>query len=272
MTGARILALSSEVVYGPVGNSAAVPGLQSLGIAVLALPTVLLSNHPGHGVPVKVALAAADLAAMLDRVLAGGWLDGLAGILTGYFTDAGQVAVVAERLVRIRHRAPDVTILCDPILGDDHTGLYVPLTVAEAIRDRLVPLADVIAPNRFELAWLSGRQVHDGEEAVAAARSLAPALTLATSIPAASERLATMAISRAGIEQVETRRRARVPHGTGDLLSGLYLGHLVKGACPGAALAAAMARLEAVLDSSEGEPALDLTALNGLEAGHEAKP
>ena len=81
-----------------------------------------------------------------------------------------------------------------------------------------------------------------------------------------------MAISRAGIEQVETHRRARVPHGTGDLLSGLYLGHLVNGASPGAALAAAMARLEAVLDRSEGEPALDLTALSGPEASHEAKP
>ncbi len=261
MTVGTVLAISSQVVYGPVGNSAAVPALQSLGVTAMALPTVLLSNHPGHGTPVKVPLAAGDLAALLDRVLAGGWLDGLAGILTGYFTGADQVEAVAGRLAAIRQRAPDVKVLCDPIIGDDHTGLYVPLAVAEAIRDRLLPQADVIAPNRFELQWLSGRKVDDADAAVAAARSLPPALTLATSVPAAGGGLATMAITRDDIATVETRRRASVPHGTGDLLSGLYLAHLVSGASPGAALAAAMTRLECVLDASQARPALDLGAL-----------
>ncbi len=267
MTAKSVLALSSEVVYGPVGNSAAVPGLQSLGVTVMALPTVVLSNHPGHGAPVRVPLAANNLAALIDRVLAGGWLDGLAGVLTGYFTDAEQVAVVAERLATIRRRAPEVLIVCDPILGDDHTGLYVPASVAEAIRDRLLPLADVIAPNRFELQWLSGLAAHDADAAVAAARTLAPGLTLATSIPAGPERILTMAVSRHSVDEVETRRRARVPHGTGDLLSGLFLGHLIGGATAGEALTAAMARLEAVLDASEGLPALEMTALlHPLEA------
>ena len=265
MTAPVVLSISSQVVYGPVGNSAAVPALQSLGVTAMALPTVLFSNHPGHGAPVRVPLAVDDLAALLDRVLAGGWMEGLAGVLTGYFTDAGQVEAVTEGLARIRQGAPQVRILCDPILGDDHTGLYVPVAVAEAIRDRLVPLADAIAPNRFELEWLSGRQVGDADAAVAAARSLRPALTLATSIAAAGGGLATMAITRDAIAKVETRRRASVPHGTGDLLSGLYLAHLVNGASPGDALVAAMARLETVLDASEGRPALDLGALMSLE-------
>ena len=262
MTARRVLAISSQVVYGPVGNSAAVPALQSLGATVMALPTVLLSNHPGHGAAVRVPLPATDLAALLDRVMAGGWLDGLSGVLTGYFTDADQVTAVTERLGHIRDKAPDVTILCDPIIGDDHTGLYVPLPVAEAIRDRLVPLADVIAPNRFELAWLTGCKVGNAADATDAARALAPALTFATSIPA-DDGLATMAISRDGVDRVETRRRPQVPHGTGDLLSGLLLGHLIEGAPAASALAAAMAMLEAVLDASDGLPALDLTALLG---------
>ncbi len=261
MTAPVVLSISSQVVYGPVGNSAAVPALQSLGVTVMALPTVVLSNHPGHGAPVRVPLTADDLAALLDRVLAGGWMAGLAGVLTGYFSDADQVEAVAERLARIRQGAPAIKILCDPILGDDHTGLYVPLPVAEAIRDRLVPLADIIAPNRFELAWLSGNAVGDADQAVAATRGLTPALTLATSIPAAGGVVSTMAISRDAVARVETRRRPAVPHGTGDLLSGLYLGHLVTGASPHDALTAAMTRLEAVLDRSEGRPALDLGAL-----------
>ncbi len=260
MTARCALALSSQVVYGPVGNSAAVPALQSLGVEVMALPTVILSNHPGHGAAVKVPLSANDLAALLDRVIDGGWTGGISGVLTGYFTDADQVAATAERLGRIRRKAPGVTILCDPIIGDDHTGLYVPLPVAEAIRDRLVPLADIIAPNRFELAWLSGREVGNAADATDAARALAPVLTFATSIPA-GDGLATMGISSDGVDRVETRRRPQVPHGTGDLLSGLLLGHLIEGATAASALAAAMARLEAVLDASDGRPALDMTAL-----------
>jgi len=210
---------------------------------------------------VKVPLSAADLASLLDRVMAGGWLDGLSGVLTGYFTGAEQVAAVSERLGRIRRKAPDVAVLCDPIIGDDHTGLYVPPAVAEAIRDRLLPLADAIAPNRFELAWLSGVKVGNAKDAVAAARSLAPALTLATSIPGNDDGLVTMAISRNSVDSVETRHRSQVPHGTGDLLSGLFLGYLVKGVTAASALAAAMSWLETVLDASEGSPALDLSAL-----------
>lgn len=267
MTARCVLAISSQVVYGPVGNSAAVPALQSLGVEVMAVPTVILSNHPGHGAAVRVPLAAADLAALLDRVMAGGWLDGLSGVLTGYFTDADQVTVVSDRLAGIRQKAPDVTILCDPIIGDDHTGLYVPLPVAEAMRDWLVPLADVIAPNRFELAWLAAREVGNAAGAIGAARALAPALTLATSIPGDEDGLLTMAISRDGVERVETRRRRQVPQGTGDLLSALFLGEIVKGAATGAALTAAMARLEAMLDASAGLPALDLTALLGSPEG-----
>ena len=57
----RILSISSQVAYGPVGNSAAVPALQAMGHEVLAIPTVMLSNHPGHG---KQAEGGAGVAAL----------------------------------------------------------------------------------------------------------------------------------------------------------------------------------------------------------------
>ena len=54
----RILSMSSQVAYGPVGNTAAVPALQALGHEVLAVPTVILSNHPGHGAPAVLRVPA----------------------------------------------------------------------------------------------------------------------------------------------------------------------------------------------------------------------
>ncbi len=56
-----------------------------------------------------------------------------------------------------RRRAAGPAVLCDPVIGD-HGGLYVPEAVATAIRDRLMPLATLATPNRFELAWLTGTE------------------------------------------------------------------------------------------------------------------
>lgn len=254
---ARVLAMSSQVVYGPVGNSAAVPAMQALGMSVLGLPTVILSHHPGHGPPVRQVIAAELLEAMLERLASHGWLDGIAGVMTGYFVDAAQVEVAATAVARLKELSPSLVYLCDPILGDDKPGLYVPDEVAHAIASRLLPLADVIAPNRFELAWLSGAEVSGPCAALKAAQGLAP-LCLATSVPLRDDRLATMLIGRSAAWQVETVRRAKVPHGTGDLLSGLFLAHLLHGRAGSDALALSLGAVEAVLDQSLGSVALDL--------------
>jgi pyridoxine kinase len=52
---------------------------------------------------------------------------------------------------------PDALHICDPVIGDEG-GLYVPEAVAVEIRDRLFESADIVTPNRFELAWLTGAQ------------------------------------------------------------------------------------------------------------------
>jgi pyridoxal/pyridoxine/pyridoxamine kinase len=62
---------------------------------------------------------------------------------------------------------------------------------------------------------------------------------------------------------VENMRRSHVPHGTGDLLSGLFLGFLAKGEDGPAALSRSLAALEAVIDVSVGSPVLKLSALGG---------
>ena len=260
---ATVLAVSSQVVYGPVGNSAAVPAMRALGLRVLELPTVLLSNHPGHGAPVRQVTAAETIAAMLARVEGHGWLDGIAGVMTGYFADAAQVEVAADLIARLKARRSGPIYLCDPILGDDRgdgsSGLYVPEAVAEAIRSRLLPLADIVSPNRFELAWLSGRAVTGPASAAAAARDLAPRC-LATSIPL-GDGIATMLVEEGAACLVETRRRTRVPHGTGDLLSGLMMAHMLAGREGADALALSLGAVEAVLDASHGSDALELAGL-----------
>jgi pyridoxine kinase len=255
------LSISSQVAYGAVGNSAAVPAMEWLGLTIHALPTVVLSNHPGHGRPVAVQVAARDLAAMLDALDALGVLGECSGVMTGYFADTDQIRAVAHTLRDLKDRKPSVVYLCDPVLGDDERGLYVPDPVAAAIRETLLPLADAATPNRFELEWLSRHPVVGREDAVEAARKLSLPSVVVTSVPGKRGRLLTMLIDAAGWTQVETEFKATVPHGTGDLLSGLYLGHRLLGSDSPAALRASVTAVERVIESSAGGSVLNLASL-----------
>ncbi len=252
----RILAISSQVAFGPVGLTAAVPPLQAQGHEVLAVPTVTLSNHPGHGRPAGFRTAPEDLRAMLAALANLGALSGVEAVLTGYFASPEQVEEVEAVLVRMKQDKPNLLVLVDPVIGDEG-GLYVPEAVAQAIARKLVPLARVITPNRFELAWLAGLAVSEEAEAVAAARALRIPEVIATSIPYAANMLSTMLVTGDQCRQVRVPKLARVPHGTGDMLSGLYLAERLVHDAP-EALTAAMTRLGHAIAISAGTTVLDV--------------
>ena len=254
----RILGISSQVVWGPVGLTAAVPALQAQGHEVLALPTIALSNHPGHGAPAGFRTQAEDMARMFAALEALGELDGLDAVLTGYFATVGQVAEVAQLLRRI-----DVPyLLVDPVMGD-HGRLYIPQDVAEAIRDQLLPKARCLTPNAFELAWLSNMEVSDEASSIAAARSLGAEEVLATSIPSGEGHLATLLVLKDEVHRVVAPKLARVPNGTGDFLSGLYLAQRLLHP-PQQAFAAATKTLARAIAMSHGSAVLNIAgALHG---------
>ncbi len=166
---ATVLCISSQVARGHVGLSAAAFALERLGHEVWALPTILLSNHPGHARHAGAAVDPLELARMLGALQENGWLADVDGVLAGYMPSQQHVAVAAELVSWVRSHAPGALVLCDPALGDDPRGVYVDDRPAHAIRSELLPLADITTPNRFELAWLTDRPVGDESEALAAA-------------------------------------------------------------------------------------------------------
>jgi pyridoxine kinase len=174
---ARVLAISSQVVYGPVGLNCIVPALQSGGHEVLAIPTILLSNHPGLGKPEGKATAASELTAMITALEKLDAFENLDAVITGYFASAEQIEIVAALIERLKCKI----IMVDPVLGD-HGKLYVGQAVAEAIRDHLLPFATILTPNAFELSWLSGLPTRNSVEAIQAARSLKVNEVIATSV------------------------------------------------------------------------------------------
>lgn len=257
---AKVLAISSHVVRGTVGLDATVPGLQWLGHEVWALPTVQLASRPGLGRIEKREVAGPELAAMLAALEGDGCWPMLGAVLTGYFAGPDAVAVAADTIGRIRAANPRAIVLVDPVLGDGGR-LYVAQATAEAIRDRLIPLADIATPNLFELGWLAGKAMSDKDAAASAAQKLGPPTVVVTSAAEGTAGVATLLVTGGRCTEHATAKRIGLPNGAGDLLAGLLLGHLLNGSTLDAALSACLADLDRVLAASAGHEVLQLSAL-----------
>jgi pyridoxine kinase len=226
---AEIVAISSQVVRGAVGNRAVVFSLEAMGHPVLSLPTVILPWHPGHGPSTRVALPDQGFAEILDDIAGSDRAGSIRAVATGYFASAGQVRATAEFIASLKARKADLLYLCDPVIGDDG-GLYVSEAIAEAVRDRLLPLADIATPNRFELGWLAGAPLETNAQALDAALSLGPRRVLVTSAVAMmAGGTGNLLLTERHALLAEHRMVDDAPNGLGDLTAALFLSRLLKG-------------------------------------------
>lgn len=257
---AHILVLSSWVAHGHVGLSAAAPALQALGHSVTQLPTVQLSNHPGWPHVAGRQVPPSEIAGMVAALDANGWLSGFDAMLTGYLPSPRHVELACDLALQLRRAAPALKLIVDPVLGDWPKGLYVDEAAAVATRDELVPLADTLTPNSFELGWLTGHDVthlQGTREAAARLRDLTGgADVLATSPPVSEDETGLFALtSSAALFRVPKADPATVPHGSGDVFSAL----IAAGLAPGAALG----HLQALVAASLGAPHLRISESAG---------
>ncbi len=249
---ARVFCISSQTVFGPVGNSAAVPALQALGHEVMQIPTVLLSNHPGLGKPAGQSTSVALMEDMFEAVTKAGAFNSLAAVMTGYFTSAAQVIAVTKQISALKAQHENLHVLVDPVMGD-HGKLYVGEDVAEAIRDHLLPLATITTPNVFELTWMAGTS-----DIKAAIEKLAVPEVIVTSLPADESHLATeLHYAEVCLTHV-IDRQSNIPNGTGDFLAGCYLSERLNHAAD-IAFPNAMLRVEKAVRNSLGAAALQLS-------------
>jgi pyridoxine kinase len=237
------------------------PALESFGHDVIALPTVVLSNHAAYPHVARTLISPDVLDAMGQAIEANGWLGGVDGIITGYLPSPAHVSFAETLVRRVRAANPAALYVCDPVLGDEPKGLYVPEETARRIKQCLLPIADLATPNAFELSWLAERPVSALHDAKAAAQGLGPSMVLATSVAAPGDRLATLLHDSMGTVFTSVARRPKVPSGTGDLLAGLFTGALASGSDARTALASASARLERVLKSTGSADDLILKSL-----------
>jgi pyridoxine kinase len=153
-------------------------------------------------------------------------------------------------IAKIKALNPYALYICDPIIGDEPGGIYIDKAAANAVREQLLPLADIVTPNAFELGWLSGRPIRDAASAVAAARALARPAVVVTSAPAGSAMIASILVEGRKTAATASPRRTVQAHGTGDFFASIFLSHRLKGYTAAAALRASVAAIDLVLDRS----------------------
>jgi pyridoxine kinase len=260
-----ILSIQSAVAYGHVGNSIAVFPLQRLGFEVWPVDTVQFSNHTGYGAWRGRAWDAAALAEVIAGIGERGAFGRCAAVLSGYLGEAALGETVLATAAQVKAANAAALYCCDPVIGDDHGGVFVRPGIAEFFRDRALPAADIVTPNRFELALLAGREVADIAGALAAVASLrarGPRLVLATSLPAAEDEISMLAAGEEGAFLIATPRLPMLANGAGDLTAALFLGYVLRTGEAAAALAATAAAVYAIIEATlrAGESELQIVA------------
>ena len=222
-----ILSIQSHVVYGYAGNTAAVFPMQRLGREVWAINTVEFSNHTGYGVwrgKVLGGELAEDLVTGLEER---GVLSYCEAVLSGYLGDAAVGRAIISAVERVRAASPGAIYCCDPVMGDYGRGIYVKPDIPDIFRNELIPIADIIAPNRFELETLVGFEIKNNDDARRAIDMLharGPGIIVVTSFHSDGQQIEMLASDKNGLYSVRT---PELPsgnmEGSGDITTSVFL-------------------------------------------------
>lgn len=261
-----ILSIQSRVSYGYVGNSVAVPAIQAAGLEVWPLDTVSFSNHPGHGQFTGEIRPAAELEAQIDGLAALGVMDGLSAVLSGYLGLPDTAAVVAAAIDRARASNPALPFVLDPVIGDNGRH-FVRDGVAEAICEKLLPRADILTPNLYELGVLCGAVIPNETDVItAAARNLIRKPRLMAIAVTGIERsgmVSNLLVLEDTSFETVTPRLDRGFNGTGDLFAALLTAWFIRSGDIRSAFARAAGGLDAAtrITGRAGRMELDLPVI-----------
>lgn len=249
----NILSIQSHVAYGHVGNSAAVFPLQRMGVEVWPVNTVQFSNHTGYGAWRGRVSSGATIRLLVEGIEERGVLGQCDGVLSGYLGSSATGEAVVASVARVKKANPAARYCCDPVIGDAGRGAFVRRGIPEFIKERMLPIADVITPNQFELGYLAGGSATtpaDLAAALDAVHARGPRVVFVTSLtmddtPADCIDLAVS--DGAECWRLRTPRLPIVANGAGDTIAALFFAHHLRARSVSEAMSLAASSLFGVL-------------------------
>ncbi len=249
----NILSIQSHVAYGHVGNASAVFPMQRLGCEVWPIHTVQFSNHTGYGAWKGRVFDGSMIDEIMDGIADRGVLPSCGGVISGYMgsSDIGHAILSAVARVKAANRA--ALYACDPVIGDVGRGIFVRPGIPEFMRDRAVPMANLVTPNQFELEYLTGLPVStlaEAKQAVAALQRRGPEVVLLTSMVTSEtppDSIDMMAADGSGVWLVRTPKLGISVNGAGDAIMALFFVHFARSRSAAEALGQAAASIYGLL-------------------------
>ena len=227
----KVLSIQSAVAYGHVGNSAAVFPLQRIGVEVLPVYTVNFSNHTGYGAWRGPLIAPEQVHEVILGIEERGVFGEIDVVLSGYQGSEGIADVILDAVARVKAANSSAIYACDPVMGNAASGCFVAPAIPALIRERVVPAADILTPNQFELGFLTDLELDSFDStliAVDVLRDRGPRTVLVTSVERAyraPDTLEMLVVDDAGAWVVQTPRLPFHANGSGDVTAALFSAH-----------------------------------------------
>jgi len=258
-----VLSIQSHVVYGYAGNTAAVFPMQKLGREVWAINTVEFSNHTGYGSWRGKILGGELAGELVSGLEERGALPECEAVLSGYMGDAAAARAIGDAVLRARSASPRALYCCDPVMGDTGRGIYVKPDIPDMFRNELVPLADIVTPNEFELETLTGvgvKCVDDTRRAINMLHEKGPGIVLVTSFRGGGSgpgepgegQIGMLASDKSGVYIAETPELpiTTAVAGSGDLTAAVFLSRYLETGNVKKALELCTASVYGILEAS----------------------
>ena len=234
-----ILSIQSHVTYGHAGNSSAVFPIQRMGIEVWPIHTVQFSNHTHYtqGWSGEV-FSHQHIESLVDGLKNIGALNGCKAVISGYQFTSDQCLATARIVKKVKAINPHTLYICDPVMNDVEKGCVVEDVVNQRLKESLVPLADAVVPNLFELEHISGTDVKSLDDAITACRkiiSMGVKMVVAKNITPIDNAKFSMILATA--DEIYLAQRPLLdfplePVGVGDLITAIFTAGLVQGHSP----------------------------------------
>ncbi len=227
---------------GGAGIQADLKTFAALGVhGVSAITALTAQNTRGVNAVLQVPPThlAAELAALFDDF-------DIAAVKTGMLGDAQTVRRVARELARRKPR----WIVVDPVMVATSGGRLLDQDAVRVLIGELLPLADVLTPNRPEAEALTGiniRTARDARRAGEKLRALGAKAVLLKGGHGRGREVIDRWLDARGMLEIRHPRLPFPVHGTGCTLSAALAAELAKGAAPRTAARRAIALVQRAL-------------------------
>ena len=228
---AKVLTIAGSDSGGAAGLQADLKTFNALGVYGMSVVTVVTAQNSVRveGVhPLPAPFVSQQLTAILADY-------GAAAVKTGFIGRADLVETIARHLAAYAGDQPpgrEPFIVVDPVLVNHRGESMFPPEVVRAYRERLLPLAHLITPNRPEAALLTEQPVATIAEMVAAARVLQRLSGSAVLVKGGRDGQQMIDLFFDGKEVIPLRAEhldSANTHGSGDTLSAAAAAFLARG-------------------------------------------